>query len=447
MSSNTTPGEGVQSKDTTAKFESATEKLTPLISEQLVAQSTLNRRSDTDELLSESGVGGLSTEDIQKLQDTAAGKTITPDFSKLKTVEDQVQQPASDLPAPLQAFDPTQSVAPTSLEEGADIESLIDINTIRDIGDLVNANLQDLQPLLEAEQERRGEATARSDDLATQLQEFIAGRQANLGTPGQITPEQQAAIAQRTEELIGSGSADINEQLQRSLETLREESGGSRGLRFTDTPIFDVAQDVTSSANRDISRLISDARQQQATAELQLPFQAAELDLQQAQQLGSFLSGTRGFEEDLAQRAFSNRAQLFGESTTAGLNLANTTLGFGERLTGAQNRNAQLEAINASQPSLEDKIISGIIGGGSTTLFTSDENVKHDVQKFDESNVLEKLADLNIDTWRYNEEEGLGTDVHVGPMAQEFKRVFGVGDGKTIAMVDVVGIMLASQKH
>jgi hypothetical protein len=53
---------------------------------------------------------------------------------------------------------------------------------------------------------------------------------------------------------------------------------------------------------------------------------------------------------------------------------------------------------------------------------------------------------MQIDTWHYDEDQGLGTEKHLGPMAQEFKRVFGVGDGKTIAMVDVVGVMLASQK-
>jgi hypothetical protein len=59
------------------------------------------------------------------------------------------------------------------------------------------------------------------------------------------------------------------------------------------------------------------------------------------------------------------------------------------------------------------------------------------------SNFTKKLKDLQLYTWKYK-----GDDTkHFGPMAQDFKRKFGVGDGKTLHLADVMGVVLASQKE
>lgn len=370
-------------------------------------------------------------QDIKDSQLDAIGITGTPEDA--------------DPDSALSGFDPDVTLAPVNEAQGLATEQLIDINAIRDVADLSQANLQDLQPLLEEEALRRETAETRADDLFTQIQGLIGDQAGGIGQVGQITPEQKEAIAQIAEQQIASGSEDINTQLQRSLETLREEAGASRGLRFTDTPIFDVGQDVTASANQDIARLISGARGQQAQTELALPFQAAQAELAAVSQLGNLTTGQQAFQEQLAQQAALNRAQLFGQASDLGLNVAGSTIGFGETAIQQAINKAQLDAVKAGQPSTGDRLLQGGLGLGAAALL-SDEAVKHDVTPYDESNVLEKLAELNINTWRYNEDQGLGTDKHLGPMAQEFKRVFGVGDGKTIAMVDVVGVMLASQK-
>lgn len=341
------------------------------------------------------------------------------------------------------SIDPA-NLPPTAVTGGQE-EAELDLSALQDLASVSEQNLAQLDPLLEEQKLKEQTATERSDDLFTRLNEFLTQQGDQLGTAGQITPEQKAAIATRTEELIGSGSADINKQLQSSLETLREESGASRGLRFTDTPIFDVAQDVTSSANTDIARLISGARGDQATAELNLPFQQAQLNLAQAGQFGSFLGGAQSFQDQLAQQAFNNRAQLFGNASNLSTNLAGSTIGFGEQLLADKGAQAQINAVNAGKPSTSDKLFQAAVGIGGAALI-SDENLKHDITKFDEDTILEKVADLDVGTWRYNEDTGLSTGKHIGPMAQEFKRVFGVGDGKSIALVDAIGVMLATQK-
>lgn len=80
--------------------------------------------------------------------------------------------------------------------------------------------------------------------------------------------------------------------------------------------------------------------------------------------------------------------------------------------------------------------------GGTAAMAFSDRNMKEKI-KVAPSKVLDKINDLPIFTWNYK-----GDKVkHIGPMAQDMKKHFGVGDGKTIHLVDVMGILLAAEKE
>jgi len=56
-----------------------------------------------------------------------------------------------------------------------------------------------------------------------------------------------------------------------------------------------------------------------------------------------------------------------------------------------------------------------------------------------------KLKELQLYTWKYKDDPDKTT--HFGPMAQEFKEKFNIGDGKTLHLADVMGVVLASQKE
>lgn len=60
----------------------------------------------------------------------------------------------------------------------------------------------------------------------------------------------------------------------------------------------------------------------------------------------------------------------------------------------------------------------------------------------DAGNVLDKIASLPIERWQYKPEIGVGVEPHIGPYAEDFHDAFGVGDGKTIAFIDMMGVML-----
>ena len=81
-------------------------------------------------------------------------------------------------------------------------------------------------------------------------------------------------------------------------------------------------------------------------------------------------------------------------------------------------------------------------GSGSWSSL-SDRAAKDDVRPVDGRAVLERLARVPLNTWRYKTQ---APEVrHVGPMAQDFHAAFGVGeDDRHISSVDADGVGLAA---
>ena len=90
-----------------------------------------------------------------------------------------------------------------------------------------------------------------------------------------------------------------------------------------------------------------------------------------------------------------------------------------------------------------------ILGTNGNTLtiaapgVVSDRSLKTDFSAIKPEAILARLAQLPISSWRYtNEVAGVR---HVGPMAQDFKAAFGLGDDdKLIGFVDEEGVALAA---
>lgn len=83
------------------------------------------------------------------------------------------------------------------------------------------------------------------------------------------------------------------------------------------------------------------------------------------------------------------------------------------------------------------------IGGAWTNA--SDRNAKDGISEINEEEILDKLAQLPLSSWHYKT-EAQGVQ-HIGPMAQDFKETFGLGDSdKSIATVDADGVNMAAIK-
>ncbi len=75
---------------------------------------------------------------------------------------------------------------------------------------------------------------------------------------------------------------------------------------------------------------------------------------------------------------------------------------------------------------------------------TSARAKKTDFQPLNESEILAKVMRLPVSQWRYKQEDKDAR--HIGPVAEDFQEVFGLGDGKHISTVDSEGIALAAIK-
>lgn len=84
------------------------------------------------------------------------------------------------------------------------------------------------------------------------------------------------------------------------------------------------------------------------------------------------------------------------------------------------------------------------VGGSVITnlAMPSDRELKQKLESLDPSEVLDQVVALPLSTWEYKDRPG---QRHLGPMAQDFHRAFGLGDSdKTISSVDATGVALAS---
>lgn len=73
----------------------------------------------------------------------------------------------------------------------------------------------------------------------------------------------------------------------------------------------------------------------------------------------------------------------------------------------------------------------------------SDSTMKRNIRRVDTKKILDKVMELPIKQWNYKSQ---ATDIrHIGPMAQDFYTIFGIGENDlTISTIDPSGIALAA---
>jgi hypothetical protein len=103
--------------------------------------------------------------------------------------------------------------------------------------------------------------------------------------------------------------------------------------------------------------------------------------------------------------------------------------------------------IGISQPEYPMHHSSGAhLTAGGVWTNASDANLKENFQTVDGADLLEKIEQLPISEWNYKNESDESR--HIGPTAQDFQKVFGVGENdKTISTIDPSGIALAAIKE
>ena len=152
-------------------------------------------------------------------------------------------------------------------------------------------------------------------------------------------------------------------------------------------------------------------------------------------------------------------SMYFGSQTRQMLNLWGTQYGIGvqsstvyfrtDNASGLENGFAWYKGgihNNAAQNAGGGTTMMTLNGSGLTVNGTfvsaSDRNAKQDFAEVNSRAVLEKVAQLPIQTWAYKNDPNTK---HLGPVAQDFYATFGIGpDDKHIATVDEGGVALAA---
>jgi hypothetical protein len=108
--------------------------------------------------------------------------------------------------------------------------------------------------------------------------------------------------------------------------------------------------------------------------------------------------------------------------------------------------NAQMNAYNQRQQQ-NASMWSGIgsIVGSLGSALISDKNKKRDIRPADK--ILDRVERVPIKSWKYDRSIDPTGAEHVGPMAQDFKGFFGLGNGREIPTVDAFGVNLAATQQ
>lgn len=169
------------------------------------------------------------------------------------------------------------------------------------------------------------------------------------------------------------------------------------------------------------------------------------------------LSGLAGLGQQASgqvQAGANNLGQsLAGQYTNLGNAQANAALAAGQAtassfLTPPQFQSTVMTPYTTSSSSSSSGsplgaasqgvgILSGLSG-----LF-SDEQLKTKLKSPSTSEILDSVDKLRIEKWKYKNIN----EAHIGPYAQEFKDLFGVGDGQSINIIDLFGVLLGSVKE
>ena len=244
----------------------------------------------------------------------------------------------------------------------------------------------------------------------------------NIQNVGTLSAEDEALIDSRADAALEAGRIDIRGGLSNALEDLRQFSTTRLGLRPGDTPNVDRGGRIAEQAVRSEAQLASGLRAGAAQQKLDRPLAVSAQKSAQIGQQQGIQSARSDVLANLQNAATANRLNLAGTASSAGV---------GQQQAGA-----------ATQQSLRPNILTDSSSSGGGVLAQSSRAVKEELGGIDVAEVLEAMNAIPVKVWRYLADPAMRD--HVGTYAEDFKEAFGMGDGKTIDLVDAVGLLMAS---
>jgi len=88
-----------------------------------------------------------------------------------------------------------------------------------------------------------------------------------------------------------------------------------------------------------------------------------------------------------------------------------------------------------------DAVFTGSVTANGVVL-SSSRTVKTEITPVDSEQILEKVMNLPVHSWRYTSDQN--NSEHIGPMAEDFHELFGIGSERHINLIDTTGITIAA---
>lgn len=279
------------------------------------------------------------------------------------------------------------------------------------------------------------------------LQNVAGDVLSNLDRARTMTLQQNSAAADAAGAYGGSRHGVVDAETNRNFFDTAGQQLNSLFSQGYDTAL--------GMANTDLNRFLQ-AQQLNQSAGLQ----GAQLNLGAANQLASMSDQER-------QQYFGNAAMLEGVGNTqqaqTQAQLDDTYAKWLEAQNYDMNNVAFLSNVvngmpsfggtssgtSTSRPSTASTIGSALGTIGSVMSFFSDENMKSGRKPANEGAALKAIERTPVERWRYDPAKGGPDDggaEHIGPMAQSVAKNLGIGNGKMIPVVDMVGTQMAATK-
>lgn len=311
---------------------------------------------------------------------------------------------------------------------------------------------QPLQPALPS-----GEQQVAGLSNAEQLGLQNLTNQAQFGTPSLNAAEQglaaligpDAAFSPLTNQLVSSAQGNLVDQFNLNVAPAAA-AQFARGGTFGSTANQELEAAQRFGLARSLSETESSIRDQALNRSLAASSLAPQLANQNLlNQQSAFNAGTqqRGIQQSIndvnLQNILAERQQPLTQLDILAKAIAAAQGGFGNSFatqTGGVTSNPFLGALGAGGAFLGG--LGSLFGSG---IFNSSKDYKKDKKPLHHRETLSKLESIPVEKWTYK--PGISdSKEHIGPYAEDFRDAFEVGDGKSIAIVDAVGVGLSAIK-
>lgn len=236
---------------------------------------------------------------------------------------------------------------------------------------------------------------------------------------GYDTPGRRSAVSSQAQQDVRQQAEAAQQQVQRHQSAMGVRPDSGRGRSFVTQGALQTGLAAAGAGNIARRQVEGTGRQLRASVV----------------NMGSGLAVNPGTSMGMSSGAISNGFQGAMRGFQQQGNMLNTQ--YQQRMQSYQAKQANRAGLFGA--------LGTVAGMVSPVGFLSDEEAKTDKRPTERS-MLDAMRDMPVEQWRYKEGQGDGGE-HIGPYAQDFQKATGVGDGRSISVIDAIGATMGALKE